>query len=738
MIARCQDLPLPRLVEDLRAHQARRWRAGERVPAEAFLKASPQLGESAEDALVLIWGEVLLRLERGEVPQVAEYQARFPHHADALAIQFDLQGHLDRTTDAPTQLPSPATAPAGASLPEMPGYEILGELGRGGMGVVYKARQTRLNRVVALKMILAGELASAAEVQRFRTEAEAAAHLDHPHIVPIYEVGEHHGQPYFSMKLVEGTCLSEHLPRLTREPRAAVRLVAAVARAIHHAHQRGIIHRDLKPANIMVDGQGEPLVTDFGLAKRVVSPGGEPRESGLTQTGSILGTPSYMAPEQARQPKALTTAVDIYSVGAILYELLTGRPPFQAETPLETVLQVLEKDPAPPRSLKPEIDRDLELICLKCLAKDPQQRYGSAEGLADDLDHWLAGEPLSVRPPAFASLLRIWLRQNFGAAGWTVVLGLIWGLFTGIATWLSRADFILFDHREAYARLPNLTPSVLGTIGRMPSWLQIAAFLLLLPLTSIIGLLVVLLVRPKNRAAAVTAGAATGLLWGLASFAFGVGWLFLVGTTLYPAGQADSDLRLLSETAHIEAGPTPQRSGADAKGTRDPAEQLFKKYPDLRGVPSRERGPLVYHKIMADLTEGIPLGIWLGLLCTLGSCVVVSLVETAAAGILLRRLGRVRAVIRPYIELVFPGVVMALALLGGTRRLLVGWFAGHTGQLLVLVVALLLLGLAMTAVLRGWHWLVRCLLHGGWLSRVESLPSPKKPVFLSFPGPGSL
>jgi hypothetical protein len=422
-----------------------------------------------------------------------------------------------------------------------------------------------------------------------------------------------------------------------------------------------------------------------------------------------------MAPEQAGGKKGLTTAADVYSLGAILYELLTGRPPFRAETPLDTLLQVLENDPALPRSIQPHVDRDLERICLKCLARNPEQRYASAAALAEDLEHWLAGEPLSVRPPAFASLLGVWLRQNFGAAWWTVVLGLVWGLILGITVWLSRMNFMLSEHREAYARLPSLPPSALAAFGRMPSWVTIAAVVLMPLVSSIIGLLVVLLVRPKNRAAAVAAGAATGLLGGMASFAFGAGWMFLVGTTLLPASQADSDLRLLSEVAWIEPGPNPPMPSPGAHHGADAAERLLKKYPDLRQAPPRDRGRIVYHKIMADLMEGIPLGIWLGLLCTLGLSVVISVSETVVASILLRRAGQGRAVIRPYIELAIPGVVFCIALLGGFLRVLVGWFAGHTAQLLVLLLMLSLLVLAMTAVLRGWHWLVRSLLHVGWL-----------------------
>ena len=305
-------------------------------------------------------------------------------------------------------------------LPHVKGYELLEELGRGGMGVVFRARHVKLNRVVALKVILSGAFASPAELHRFRAEAESAARLDHPHIVPLYEAGEQDGLPYFSMKLVEGTRLSAHVRRLSREPRAAVRLLVSVARAIHHAHQRGVIHRDLKPANIMIDGGGEPHVTDFGLARRVGA------ETGATQSGAVVGTPSYMAPEQAAGgAKSLTTAADVYSLGAILYELAAGRPPFYAATAAGTIRQARDDQPASIRRLNPAVDRDLETICLKCLCKNPEDRYGSAALLADDLESWLRDEPIAARPRSALQRFWSWRRREPALAGSLMAAGVL-------------------------------------------------------------------------------------------------------------------------------------------------------------------------------------------------------------------------------------------------------------------------------------------------------------------------
>jgi serine/threonine protein kinase len=314
-------------------------------------------------------------------------------------------------------------APAAPGAP--PGYEILGELGRGGMGVVYKARQVRLDRLVALKMILAGGHAGAAELARFRAEAQAIARLRHPNVVQVYEVGEHEGLPFFSLEYVEGGSLADRLDGTPQPAPAAAALVETLARAVHAAHEQAVVHRDLKPANILlrqkseignpnpgaravseleISGLGfpsdlgfrisglDPFITDFGLAKRLGD------ATGQTATGAILGTPSYMAPEQAGGGgKAAGPAADIYALGAILYELLTGRPPFKAATPLDTVLQVVNEDPVPPSRLNSRVPRDLETVAAKCLQKEPAKRYGSALELADDLARFLAGEPVRAR-----------------------------------------------------------------------------------------------------------------------------------------------------------------------------------------------------------------------------------------------------------------------------------------------------------------------------------------------------
>jgi WD40 repeat protein/tRNA A-37 threonylcarbamoyl transferase component Bud32 len=299
-------------------------------------------------------------------------------------------------------------------------YEIHQELGRGGMGVVYHARQMTLKREVALKMIRAGVLADDVDLRRFQNEAEAVAQLDHPGIVPVYEVGEHQGQRYFSMKLILGGSLGGRLDAYKDDPRAAAGLLAEVAEAVQHAHARGILHRDLKPANIPLDGQGKPYVTDFGLAKKLEA------SIELTQSGAVMGTPGYMSPEQTLGRRgAVTTASDVYGLGAVLYAVLTGRAPFQGDSVIDTLQAVRERRADPPSRLNRKVSRDLEVICLKALEKDPRRRYASARELADDLNRWRKGEPVTARPVSPSVRAWMWCRRRPAIAGLSVALALV-------------------------------------------------------------------------------------------------------------------------------------------------------------------------------------------------------------------------------------------------------------------------------------------------------------------------
>lgn len=385
------DERLALLVADL----TERFRSGEQVELEAVTREHPDLA----DDLRFVWPAVL----------IAEEVAR-PATPSLAATILSLEA----------QKPPASSGP----LPRTFGdYELLDELGRGGMGVVYKARQHSLGRTVALKMILNADVASPSELGRFRSEAKAAARLDHPHIVPVYETGECEGRPYFSMKYIDGPTLAELATPNPLPSRQAAQYVLKVAEAVQHAHDAGILHRDLKPSNVIVDRDGEPHVSDFGLAKRVPAlpvDGARTQApadvSVKTQSGTIMGTPSYMPPEQAVGNRgAFTPAGDVYSLGAILYYLLTGRPPFLAASSFDILMQVLEQDPLPPRLLNPNVDRDLETICLKCLQKPPELRYSSASELAGDLRAYLNGEPISVRPGTFAHFVSRMLRPTHHA-----------------------------------------------------------------------------------------------------------------------------------------------------------------------------------------------------------------------------------------------------------------------------------------------------------------------------------
>jgi eukaryotic-like serine/threonine-protein kinase len=297
-------------------------------------------------------------------------------------------------------------------LPQIAGYEILQRIGYGGMGVVYKARHEKLDRLVALKVVLGGGHASAADLARFQAEARAVAQLQHPNVVQLFDSGLHNGLPFLTLELVGGGSLAERLAGTPLQPRAAAALVEPLARGVHYAHQHGVVHRDLKPANVLLGLDGTPKVTDFGLAKRAED------GSGLTASGAVLGTPSYMAPEQAGgQSKHVGPLADVYALGAILYECLTGAPPFRGPTPLDTLLLVVSKEPVPPTQLQPQVPRDLETICLKCLRKEPGKRYASAEALTEDLRRFRAGEPIKARPVGRVERAVKWAKRRPAVAG---------------------------------------------------------------------------------------------------------------------------------------------------------------------------------------------------------------------------------------------------------------------------------------------------------------------------------
>jgi serine/threonine protein kinase len=406
-----------------------RLKAGEAIRVENYLARYPELASDRTAILGLIAAEHELR-RRGEPALVLdEYLQRFPQYRAELPDQIALP------TLAEGRGPGRYL---GHELPEIAGYEVLGLLGRGGMGVVYQARHLGLRREVALKMILTGFQAGPTDLARFRAEIEALARLRHPNIVQIYDVGEASGRPFFSMEYVPGGSLAQHLQGQPQPVRPSAQMVLTLSRAVHAAHCNGIIHRDLKPANILLIDEHEesgsaagdrpplasrlaslvPKITDFGLAKMVGGDGSTPGARGPTVTGELVGTPSYMAPEQAMVPRqTVGPATDGYALGAILYELLSGRPPFVAGTALATVLQVLHNEPASLGSLQSSIPRDLETICLKCLQKDPTNRYGSALELAEDLNRYLNNEPIQARPISSAEKLWRWVRRHPMAAG---------------------------------------------------------------------------------------------------------------------------------------------------------------------------------------------------------------------------------------------------------------------------------------------------------------------------------
>lgn len=486
------------VLEQTLAEQRRRSETGNPVSVEALLEAAPTLRSNPEGVLDLIYQEIMLREARGEKPALKDYVARFPDYAGQLQILFELEEAIDPPTFEPThKLDDDEKDDAGSgAAADMSGYELMDVIGYGGMGVVYKARQRSLNRLVALKMMLGGAHARPDDLTRFKVEAAAIARLKHPNIVQIIEVGERDHCPFLALEYIPGGSLARQLPVQLTYPQIA-QLVETIARAIHHAHERGIIHRDLKPANILLDGATDadpppvhsaptllsvpvvlsnantvpaldgppapppgksdpvklrnlvtaiPKITDFGLAKML---GDGPD---LTKTGAFLGTPAYSAPEQMLgRGGSVGPHTDVYAVGAILYELLTGKPPFQGISPMDTLEMVRSQEPTPPSRVRQQVPRDLEIICLHCLHKEPSRRYSSALLLADDLRRFHDGQPIQARPVGRIERVRMWVKRRPAAAALIAVSTLAL-LAISIGGWWSASALRQAAQREAEQR----------------------------------------------------------------------------------------------------------------------------------------------------------------------------------------------------------------------------------------------------------------------------------------------
>jgi serine/threonine protein kinase len=384
---------LPLLTELVYTELETRLKCGEPARVEEYLQRYPSLKNDRPTVLALITTEFQYRKRREPALDEQEYLQRFRgYRAELLSRLVSTVAGAEQHTSSESDRPELTKGSTNAiPYPQVPGFEVIGELGRGGMGVVYKAAQTKLKRLVALKMIRGEALADLRGLERFWVEAEAVARLQHPNIVQIFEVGEYRRLPYLALELVDGGALDRKIKGRPMPPWEAAKILLTLARTMHYAHQAGIVHRDLKPANILITSDGAPKITDFGLAKRL-------DESGQTSTGAVLGTPAYMAPEQASgESKRVTPAADVYALGAILYEMLTGKPPFQGRTQVETIDLVRFEPTTPPSRHNKEIPPDLEIICMKCLEKDLRRRYADAAELAEDLRLFCAGEPIPMR-----------------------------------------------------------------------------------------------------------------------------------------------------------------------------------------------------------------------------------------------------------------------------------------------------------------------------------------------------
>lgn len=564
-------------------------------------------------------------------------------------------------------------------------YELLHEIARGGMGVVYKARHLRLGREVALKVILSGQFASPNDVRRFEMEAESAAALDHSGIVPIYEIGEHQGHHYFTMKLIEGGSLAQEMSELRGDMRRFIEMLAQVAEAIDYAHRRGILHRDIKPANILLDSSGHPLVTDLGLAKRTEA------VSDITGTGAIVGTPAYMPPEQASASKEVTTSADIYAIGAILYEGLTGRPPHKGDSPLATLMLAAKGDIQPPSEFNGQCDRVLELICMKCLSREPNDRYASSSVLAKDLRCWLNGESVSVRPKSFVSVFSELITYQLRSALGAVLIGIIGGLATGLPVYSGLALSLFgrsdsqFNLTKLRSELPNLQVVDAWWL-HPPEWISRVGFLASALVAIFLGVIIQWIVRPKETRQAIAIGLVTGLLMTIVQFSmYGIAadW-----QTFNLVNSKQVDL-----LAQASMAPEPQRKLA--------LEKLNDMFPDLETVDPSAKGELLGKAISVTIMLASPTS-FLGVLCV---CLAFSTIYCVGGTVHCNRLvcrgfGNFSVFVR-YLEVM---LLMTLAMV--TLVVIVfftfGMMANANGTRTMPPSLFIVLGVLLAATIPGW------------------------------------
>ena len=565
-------------------------------------------------------------------------------------------------------------------ISEIGDYQLIAEIARGGMGVVYKAHHKKLNRIAAVKMILSGRFSSPDALQRFHVEAEAAARLDHPGIVPIFEIGEQDGRAFFAMKYVEGGSLAERIDQFRADPKRAMKMLSQVARAVNHAHQRGILHRDLKPANILIDDDNNPLVTDLGLAKNTAD------DSNLTYAGAILGSPSYMPPEQAEGQQAVTTAADVYAIGAIMYELLTGQPPHKGDSPMATVMKVITETPVPPRQRDAKIDPELELICLKCLERDPEARYSSAASLATDLESWLSGDPISIKPPSLGLQMARWMRQHRRAVyvAFAAMIAIAF-TFPFIATFFGGGT----DLGEVYQHFPDDQRPWFFSFTALPNWIApISMAVLILIVWPSIGLWNAIVTRPTTVGSAVDAGLLTSAL--CAAIVFGLlGWLVIVLNT---GSLSDKHLRALGEAVWVPENTTREKA----------AQAALKSIEGLENIPEHHRAEIFADRIIADQVASGPKSIMFMLLVCFTLAVPVMFGTVYAFVLLKREVSRWLLIIRYFVAWHATTIAFTLAVASvfGSVRI-----SGKTAaeQPANIVIGILIGAAAAYLVLRRWE-----------------------------------